>query len=100
MKRRAGQLDRERFGAPKTKHPCVGLSRSLRNAFEQIAIGQDLGIPHKTLRKLDGLGLVVTEIENRGGFPPMKVLRAHVPIAIHMQWCQWCSEQKPEESLP
>ena len=60
------------------------LSKAQSDVFENICAGNDLGHSSKTLRELESKGL----IECSGHF----TIRSRVPIAIHMEWCQWCDD--------
>ena len=72
--------------------------RNLTNAqsdvFEQIAVGNDNDGGHnpKVLDRLEKMGLLTSKSQILSGFPPVTIKRYEVPIDIHMEWCQWCSE--------
>lgn len=57
------------------------------DVFEQIAINNDMGHPPAVLKRLEVKQLIVKKVESNG----MK--HYYVPIPIHIEWCQWCSEQ-------
>lgn len=68
-----------------------------REAFEAIATGNALPSAHKkTLERLEKCGLIVRladKVLGRDRFGTVSIPQFEVPIPIHMQWCQWCSEQ-------
>ena len=68
-------------------------------AFGLIALDSDNGHNPMVLRSLMDKGLIEEyedEIRGRGSSPidriPMTVKRYRVPIAMHICWCEWCSE--------
>lgn len=79
-----------------TDHPCKGMSQSCISAFEQIATG--IALPAAAKRSLDKLqakGLI-----ERGADRPLSdrlgkfsIPQYFVPLPVHMDWCEWCSEQ-------
>lgn len=79
----------------RTRHPCAGLSMRQREAFEQIAVGNDRCIHSATADALMKRGLVERREETvgRDRFGSITVYRYHVPLPIHAQWCAWCVEQ-------
>ncbi len=70
-----------------TEHPCKNLTNAQRRAFERIAIGQN---PECRWSIIDVL-------LRAGGI--YEIPSFVVPIPIHMQWCQWCSENCPLEII-
>jgi hypothetical protein len=76
-----------------TDHPCKGLPKSVRNAFERIAVGMPTGAAHPTIVKLLAAGLIVVEMKHgRDALGSYSWPEYHVPLPVHMQWCKWCSE--------
>lgn len=78
-----------------TDHPCKGMSRKQREAFEQIAINQH---PQDGWRSIDALlkAGVIEKVEGekrRDAMGVYEIPRFNVPLSVHMQWCEWCSEQ-------
>ena len=71
-----------------------------QEAFEQIALMSDgSGFPRRTLEALERKGLIVGTDEPLYGSSgtvmdriPMIVRRYQVPMPLHREWCQWCSE--------
>jgi len=63
--------------------------------FEAIAINQVP--PHRpaALRALLQAGLIVPADEYlfRDRFGTVRIQQYAVPLPVHWQWCQWCSEQ-------
>lgn len=80
-----------------TDHPCKGLSKKAISAFEQIAIGEALPRAHsKTLDSLLAKGLILRgrdKVLGRDALGKITVPQYFVPLPVHMQWCEWCSEQ-------
>jgi len=66
------------------------LSKTQLSVFEQICINNDAGHSQQTLRSLIRLGLIV-EYHQRDGLFAIK--RYRVPILVHMEWCQWASDE-------
>lgn len=81
-----------------TNHPCQGLSRAARSAFEQIAVN---AAPTCTWHEIDELmaaGLILFgpyEIRH-DAMGLYRIPSFAVPIGIHAQWCAWCSESQLE----
>jgi hypothetical protein len=79
----------------KTKHPCAGMTKAQRWAFEAIAISQSPHMHPKTTKVLLDRGVIqrdADEVVGRDNFGPINVARYSVPIHVHHQWCKWCSE--------
>jgi hypothetical protein len=79
------------------------LTVSQRRVLGCIAIGQD-GMHHpRVLAKLESLGLIYSYDET---LPPTKSCRLPMTIkrwdiasiAIHMEWCEWCSKHVTQEA--
>lgn len=81
-------------------HPCKGMTKAQRQAFEQVACGD--GLPSampKTLAKLVERGLIqraTDKVLGRDQLGVIAIPQYFVPLAIHMQWCEWCSENCDE----
>jgi len=58
--------------------------------FEQIAVNNDAGHHPATVKALLKKGLIEQTGERQG---LLTVFRYHVPMPIHIEWCQWCAEQ-------
>lgn len=80
-----------------TDHPCKGMTRAHRVAFERIAINQPPGAGHKILKALREKGLIdyTDRVLGRDALGAIVVPEWFVPLPIHAQWCGWCSEQPP-----
>ncbi len=78
-----------------TPHPCKGLSLGARNAFEAISINQPPRCTQKTLDLLLERGLIARDEDKvfRDRFGEMRIPQYYVPLPVHMQFCQWASEQ-------
>lgn len=75
------------------KHPAP--KGAQRVMFEQVATG--VSCPSgssRTRRALVDKGLIVRVGSRYIGNPPFQVElpEFEVPIPVHMQWCEWCSE--------
>lgn len=84
-----------------TDHPCKGMTKGQRDAFEQIAINQPPRARDATILKLKLRGLIDIVYETRRvGLGEYKIPVYSVPLPVHMQWCQWASEQAEYEECP
>jgi hypothetical protein len=78
-----------------TDHPCKGMTKTQIEAFERIAISQP---PQCGWKSIDAL-LKASVIERgpddtrRDAMGIYHIPNFYVPLAIHWQWCEWCSEQ-------
>lgn len=59
--------------------------------LSMIAVGDDLGHTRIILLGLERKGLIVGHKVKVGG---LLVTRWEVPVHIHIQWAQWCTEQE------
>ena len=82
-----------------TDHPCKGMSKAQREAFEQIAINQTPQCKWPTIDALLKAGVI-----ERGNSEPRRdamgvyqIPSFYVPLPIHHQWCVWASEQEAAE---
>lgn len=73
------------------------LTPAQSRVFEQIAIGNDRGHNYRIINRLFAAGLIDRE-EVRDGY--FHTWRYFVPLPLHMEWCQWCSEQPDDETHP
>lgn len=87
-------------------HPCYGLSKKHREAFEQIGVGQtpyDLTDKGKKvlidLLERELIGYVGMKQLGKDCFGVIEVPEFMVPIPIHYQWCKWCSKNVKDEEL-
>lgn len=86
-----------------TDHPCKGMRANVVAVFERIAIGQPPVALEKTLKRLVERGLIERIADRRVGrdcFGPVIIPQYQVPLLVHMQWCQWASEQSFDEEVP
>ena len=79
------------------KHPAAECTKAQREAFERIAINQPARCTQKTLNALMEKKLVEFTSDTRIGRFEIALLHYYVPIPIHAQWCEWCSEQFEKE---
>jgi hypothetical protein len=80
-------------------HPCKGMTRAHRVAFEQIAISQRPMAGHKILKALREKGLIdyTNKVVGRDTLGAITVPEWFVPLHIHAQWCEWCSENVTDD---
>lgn len=78
-----------------TDHPCSGMSAAAVKAFELIAINEHPPMNKRAIDQLLKLGLIerLPDKELRDRFGSYSIPQYQVPLAIHMQWCNWASEQ-------
>ena len=79
-----------------TEHPCKGMTKAQIRDFELIATGSRPRGGHMILRKLKERGVIVDappKTLGRDRFGLIQVPDWDVPLPIHAQWCEWCSEQ-------
>jgi hypothetical protein len=79
-----------------TDHPCKGLPRAARHAFEVLTIGQQPQCTPKTLVLLLERGLIERDddrIVGRDCFGLVTISEYFVPLHVHHQFCEWASEQ-------
>lgn len=85
-----------------TDHPAIaaGCSKAQIEAFERIAVGDAAAHNPRTLAILQMKGLI--EFERRTASDIMGAFSWNeptVPIGLHMDWCQWCSENVKDDDL-
>lgn len=66
------------------------LPKAQAAVFDQLCVQNDAGHNPATLKALMKKGLIVERREVHGAF---SISRYDVPTTVHMEWCQWCSEQ-------
>lgn len=78
-----------------TDHPCKGMTEAQIAAFERIAINANPECGWKTLDRLIARGVIerVKGEMRRDAMGAYEIPAFVVPLPIHMQWCQWASEQ-------
>ena len=83
-----------------TEHPCKGMTKAQIAAFEQIAINQPPQCKWETIDALLKAGVVERgpSERRRDAIGVYDIPNFFVPLPIHMQWCQWASEQ-PENAI-
>jgi hypothetical protein len=80
-------------GSAMTKN-FAGLTDKQAAVFEQIAVSNDAGHNPRTLESLERKGFIERYGVNDGAFT---IFHYFVPIPIHMEWCQWCTDTLGEE---
>lgn len=78
-----------------TDHPCKGLTKSQREAFERVAIGQHPACQWPTIDALLEAGVIERGQDDtrRDAMGIYHIPSFFVPLPIHAQWCKWCGEQ-------
>lgn len=76
-------------------HPCKGMTKAQVAAFEAIAINE---IPQNGWNSIDKLierGVIERgpNETRRDAMGVYSIPSFFVPLPIHHQWCQWCSER-------
>jgi hypothetical protein len=79
-----------------TKHPCEGMTWAQRSAFERIAVNQFPGCRWPTIDALLKAGVIERGEDDirRDAMGVYHIPNFFVPLPIHAQWCEWCSEQE------
>ena len=91
----SGNKERQR---QMTNNPCKGMTKAQREAFERISVNMPPRANDRTLRALEDRGLIKGHhCQSRDSFGVFSWTEYHVPLSIHAQWCEWCSEQ-PENA--
>ena len=89
-------------GNPKmTRNQAIGLWIAVAvslAAYASIAINQLPACGWASIEKLLAAGVIVRGQDEmrRDAMGVYAVPQFGVPLLIHKQWCQWCSEQQPE----
>lgn len=78
-----------------TDHPCKGMSKAQRRAFELIAVNQSPSCKWDTIEELLRAGVIQQDVSEtrRDAMGVYTIPHFYVPLPVHMQWCEWCSEQ-------
>jgi len=80
--------------------PLKGLRKTVRDAFEQMTIGQRPWISAATVSVFLDRGLIVRlpdKVLGRDAFGAITVPEYEIPISVHMNWCEWCANNYPDE---
>lgn len=72
------------------------LTERQRDVLGLVCINQDTGHHPATLAALERRGLIVGRFQTLGAGTSLEVVvqRWSVPLAVHVAWCAWCSEQE------
>lgn len=78
-----------------TDHPCKGMTKAQVAAFELIAINQVPRCRQETLDALLAAGVILRgeDEHRRDAMGVYTIPNFFVPLPVHMQWCEWASEQ-------
>lgn len=84
----------------RTLHPCQGMTKAQREAFELIAINQNPRCKWPTIDALLKAGVIERgeSEKRRDAVGAYEIPSFFVPLPIHMQWCEWASQQ-PETGM-
>lgn len=82
-----------------TAHPCKGMTKVQRDAFEAIATNQTPQCGWKSIDALLKAGVIERggSEKRRDALGTYEIPSFSVPLPVHMQWCEWCAEQPGEE---
>ncbi|MGJ4941418.1 hypothetical protein ACQR1W_12665 [Bradyrhizobium sp. HKCCYLS1011] len=78
------------------KHPCEGMSKAERAAFDRIAAGAPPKSSTQTLSRLIEAGLVERHTTALAADRFGQIVRHEysVPLAAHLNWCEWMTRPK------
>jgi hypothetical protein len=78
-----------------TDHPCKGMTKAQITTFEKIAVNQPTQSGGKTIDALLAHGVIEhgKSKKRRDAMGVYEIPTFTVPLLVHMQWCEWCSEQ-------
>ena len=84
-----------------TEHPCKGMTKAQIAAFERIAVNAAPGVAWPTIDALLKAGVIERgpSKTRRDAMGVYEIPSFYVPLPIHAQWCEWCSEQTDGEGL-
>lgn len=79
------------------EHPCKGLTKAQREAFERIAVNQPPACKWDTIDALLKAGVIERGPDEmrRDAMGVFNLPSFYVPLPIHAQWCEWCAENVP-----
>jgi len=82
-----------------TDHPCKGMTRAQRDAFERIATNQTPNCMWLTIDALMAAGVIERgQDEVRHDALGRYVIPSfYVPLNVHRQWCAWCAQHHNED---
>ena len=83
-----------------TDHPCKGMTQVQIDAFERLCVNQLPLCGWSSINALMNAGVVKRGQDDlrHDAMGVYNVPTFFVPVPVHMQWCQWCSEQ-PENKI-
>lgn len=83
------------------RHPCSGMTRAQVEAFERVAINQPPACRWDTIDALLKAGVIERGPgeTRRDAIGVYEIPSFYVPTHIHVQWCEWASEQ-PDLHFP
>jgi hypothetical protein len=88
--------------ATQLRHPCAGRTKRQREVFELIAIDQEPRAAPATIKSLIDAGLIkrgADRVVGRDALGAIALETYFVPLAIHHQWCRWCSANVSDADL-
>jgi hypothetical protein len=82
-----------------TDHPCKDMTKAQRDAFERIAINEFPRCKWPTIDALLAAGVIKRGDDEirRDAMGVYHIPQFYVPLPVHMQWCEWASEQPGDE---
>lgn len=84
-----------------TDHPCRGMTKTQREAFERIAINKHPRCKWSVIDKLIERGVIERgpDETRRDAMGAYHIPSFRVPLMVHAQWCEWCSEQPETQDV-
>lgn len=76
------------------KGAIARLTPAQQQVLSACAVGQDGGHNPRTLEALVKKGLLERKTQKDGMF---KIPRYDMPLAVHIDWCEWCAETGEDE---
>lgn len=72
------------------------MTKAQREVFERICINDKGPFHPEPIKALLAKSLILSELRvvGRDNFGQISIPEYHVPLPIHAQWCEWCSEQR------
>lgn len=83
---------------PRTKHP--GRTRAERKVIDAIGGGNHSPPMRDMVRERMIEDRLIERIEDRvipDRLGEIRIVQVDLPLAVHMQWCNWCSENIADE---
>lgn len=79
------------------KHPCDSMKKAEIGAFDRVAAGGAPRCSDRTIARLVERGLIerhLVRVASNDHFGPIVKHEYSVPIALHIEWCDWMTRPK------